>query len=199
MSNESRSVRISVADVSSARALSEPVPESRSGSYHVTTLEISTKEPSRLGRMFKGSDGISVTVDPSPVEGGAFLWSSQVKFPRGTDLEREFTRVGLNWPVWWAVPDLTHLVEKVRHLEFVGFAWPELALPWFIRLHAAATGGDALAPVVVTRTVKAPLRPDHDRIDDLEDLIHEVQESTWSDAAKLHAYGEWQSRAADHG
>ena len=48
------------------------------------------------------------------------MCSSQVRFPRGTDLEREFTRVGQDWPVWWAIPDMTHLVEKARILDFVG-------------------------------------------------------------------------------
>jgi hypothetical protein len=103
----------------------------------------------------------------------------------------------LDWPVWWAIPDMTHLVAKARILEFVGFARPELALAWFVRLHAAATGVDAFAPVVVTRSVKAPMRPEHDEIDDLDDLIDDVQRSTLSDAFKQQAYGEWQSRAAE--
>jgi hypothetical protein len=194
--NDVDPVKITVANIEAAVALAEPMPES-SLSYHVTSLEFSAKEPSRFGRMFKGGDSISVSVDPSPVEGGAFLWSTQVRFPRGIDFEREFARVGLEWPVWWAIPDMTHLVEKVRVLEFVGFAWPELALPWFVRLHAAATGVDAFAPVVVTRSEKSPLRPDHDDIEDLEDLVDEVQESTLSDSFKQQAYGEWQSRAAE--
>jgi hypothetical protein len=93
---------------------------------------------------------------------------------------------------------MTHLVEKARLLDFVGFAWPELALPWFVRLHAAATGVDALAPVVVTRSVKTPRRPEHEEFDDLEELIDDVQESILSDAFKQQAYGEWQARAAEH-
>jgi hypothetical protein len=197
MSKDPDPVRITAASVDAAVALAEPMPESASVSYQVTTLEFSAKEPSRLGRMFKGGDNISVTVDPSPVDGGAFLWATQVRFPRGIDFEREFARVGLEWPVWWAIPDMTHLIEKARILEFVGFAWPELALPWFVRLHAAATGVDALAPVVVTRSVKAPMRPEHDDIDDLDDLIDELQESTLSDSFKQQAYGEWQARAAE--
>lgn len=198
MSNDERSVRITAANVEAARALAEPISESAMGSYRVVTLEFSAKEPSRFGRMFKGGDGISVTVDPSPVEGGASLWAAQVRFPRGTDVGREFARVGLDWPVWWAIPDMTHVVEKARLLEFVGFAWPDLALPWFVRLHAAATGGDPLAPVVVTRTVSSPMRPEHQDLEDLDDLIDEVQESTLSDAFKQQAYGEWQTRAARH-
>jgi hypothetical protein len=93
---------------------------------------------------------------------------------------------------------MSHLVEKARILDFVGFAWPELALPWFVRLHAAATGVDALAPVVVTRNVKSPMRAEHDEIEDVDDLIDDVQESTLSDAFKQQAYGEWQARAAEH-
>jgi hypothetical protein len=197
MSKDPGSVKITAASVEAAVALAEPMPESATGSYRVTTLEFSAKEPSRFGRMFKGGDGISVTVDPSPVEGGAFMWSAQVRFPRGIDFEREFARVGLDWPVWWAIPDMTHLIEKVRVLEFVGFAWPELALTWFVRLHAAATGVDPFAPVVVTRDVKSPLRAAHDQVDDLDDLVDEVQESTLSDSLKQQAYGEWQARAAD--
>ena len=191
-------VKITPANIEAAIALAEPIPESASVSYQVTTLEFSAKEPSRFAKMFNSGDGITVTVDPSPVEGGAFLWSTQVRFPRGTDFEREFARVGLDWPVWWAIPDMTHLVEKARIVDFVGFAWPELALPWFVRLHAAATGVDALAPVVVTRNVKSPMRPEHQDIEDLDDLIDEVQESTLSDAFKQQAYGEWQTRAVEH-
>ncbi|HSP28621.1 MAG TPA: hypothetical protein VLN74_08745 [Ilumatobacteraceae bacterium] len=197
MSNDAGPVKVTAANIEPAIALAEPVPESASASYQVTTLEFSAKEPSRFGRMFKGGDGISVTVDPSPVEGGAFLWSTQVRFPRGTDFEREFGRVGLDWPVWWSIPDMTHLVEKARLLEFVGFAWPELALAWFVRLHAAAAGVDALAPVVVTRSVKSPMRAEHEEIEDLDDLVDELQESALSDAFKQQAYGEWQARAAE--
>jgi hypothetical protein len=189
-------VRITAANVEAAVALAEPVPES--ASYRVTTLGFSAKEPSRLAKMFKTGDGITVSVDPSPVEGGAFMWSTQVRFGRGIDFQREFARVGLDWPVWWAVPDLTQLIEKARIVQFVGFAWPELALPWFVRLHAAATGADALAPVVVTRDVKSPMRPEYDRIEDLGDLIDEVRESELSDSLKRDAYGEWQARAAEH-
>jgi hypothetical protein len=197
MSNGASPVKITAANVDAAVTLAEPIPESASVSYQVTTLEFSAKEPSRFAKMFKGGDGIAVSVDPSPVEGGAFLWSTQVRFPRGTDFPREFARVGLEWPVWWAIPDMTHLIDKARILDFVGFAWPELALPWFVRLHAAATGVDALAPVVVTRTVKSPMRPEHLQTEDLDDLIDELQESTLSDSYKQQAYGEWQTRAAD--
>jgi hypothetical protein len=198
MSRGESPVKITAANVEGAVALAEPIPESASVSYQVTTLEFSAKEPSRFAKVFKGGDGITVNVDPSPVEGGAFLWSTQVRFPRGIDFEREFARVGLEWPVWWAIPDMSHLVEKARILDFVGFAWPELALPWFVRLHAAATGVDALAPVVVTRNVKSPMRAEHDEIEDVDDLIDDVQESTLSDAFKQQAYGEWQARAAEH-
>ena len=191
-------VKITAANIEAAIALAEPIPESASVSYQVTTLELSAKEPSRFAKMFNSGDSITLTVDPSPVGGGAFLWSTQVRFPRGTDFEREFARTGLDWPVWWAIPDMTHLVEKARIVVVVGFAWPELALPWFVRLHAAATGVDALAPVVVTRNVTSPMRPEHHDIDDLDDLIDDIQASTLSDAFKQQAYGEWQTRAAEH-
>jgi hypothetical protein len=198
MSQDSSSAKITAASVGAAVSLAEPIPESASASYEVTTLEFSAKEPSRFAKMFNSGGGISVTVDPSPVDGGAFIWSTQVRFPKGTDFEREFSRVGLDWPVWWAIPDMTHLVAKVRILDVVGFAWPELALPWFVRLHAAATGVDPMAPVVVTRHVKSPMRAEHDEIEDLDDLIDDVQESTLSDSFKQQAYGEWQARAAEH-
>jgi hypothetical protein len=198
MSKGASTVKITAANVDAAIALAEPVPESASVSYQVVTLEFSAKEPSRFAKMFSSGDGITVTVDPSPVEGGAFLWSTQVRFPRGTDIDRGFARVGLDWPVWWAIPDMTHLVEKARILDFVGFAWPELALPWFVRLHAAATSVDALAPVLVTRNLISPMRPEHHEIEDLDDLIDDVQESTLSDAFKQQAYAEWQTRAAEH-
>ncbi len=198
MSKGPAPAKITAANVDAAIALAEPIPESASVSYQVTTLEFSAKEPSRFAKMFNSGDGIAVTVDPSPAEGGAFLWSTQVRFPRGTDIEREFGRVGLDWPVWWAIPDMTHLIEKARILDLVGFAWPELALPWFVRLHAAMAGVDALAPVVVTRNVKSPMRPEHRDIEDLGDLIDEVQESTMSDSLMQQAYGDWQTRAAEH-
>lgn len=198
MPKDAAPVKITAANVAAAVALAAPIPESASASYRVTTLEFSAKEPSRFGKLFKGGDGISVTVDPSPVEGGAFLWSTQVRFPRGIDVEREFARVGLDWPVWWAIPDMTHLIEKARILEFVGFAAPELALAWFVRLHAAATGADPSAPVVVSRTVKSPMRAEHDDIEDLGDLVDEVQQATLSDAVKQQAYSAWQLRAAEH-
>jgi len=198
MSKDPGPVKITAANVEAAIALAEPAPDSAIGSYRVTTLEFSANEPSRFGRMFKGGDSISVSVDPSPVDGGALQWYTQVRFPRGIDFEREFARVGLDWPVWWAIPDMTHLIEKARILDFVGFAWPELALPWFVRLHAAATGVDPFGPVVVTRHVKSPMRPEHQEIEDLDDLIDDVQESTLSDSFKQQAYGEWQARAAEH-
>lgn len=186
---------ITATDVEAAIALAEPVPES--ASYRVTTLEFAATGRSRLAKMFGAGDGISVNVDPSPVDGGAFSWHTQVRFPRGIDFDREFNRVGLDWPVWWAIPEMTHLVEKVRILEFVGFATPELALPWFVRLHAAATGVDALAPVEVTRDVKSPMRPHHDSLDDLDDVMDDVERSVQSDSLKRQAYGEWQARAAE--
>jgi hypothetical protein len=197
MSNDADPVEITATNVAAAVALAEPVPESALIPYRVTTLQFSSEQPSRFAKMFKSAGGITVSVDPSPVQGGAFTWSTQVRFPKGTDFEREFARVGLDWPVWWAIPDMTHLVAKVRILDVVGFAWPELALPWFVRLHAAVTGADALAPVVVRRDVRSPMRPEYDEVDDLDDLIDDVGESMLSDALKQQAYGEWQSRAAE--
>jgi hypothetical protein len=67
-----------------------------------------------------------------------------------------------------------------------------------VRLHAAATSVDALAPVLVTRNLISPMRPEHHEIEDLDDLIDDVQESTLSDAFKQQAYAEWQTRAAEH-
>jgi hypothetical protein len=197
MSNRADTVEITAANVAAAVALAEPVPESASVSYRVTTLEFSAEQPSRFAKLFRGGGGITVSVDPSPVQGGAFTWSTQVRFPKGIDFDREFARVGLDWPLWWAIPDMTHLVESARILDVVGFAWPELALPWFVRLHAAVTGTDALAPVVVRRDVRSPMRPDYDEINDLDDLIDDVGESMLSDALKQQAYGEWQARAAE--
>ena len=46
--------------------------------------------------------------------------------------------------------------------------------------------------------VTSPMRPEHHDIDDLDDLIDDIQASTLSDAFKQQAYGEWQTRAAEH-
>jgi hypothetical protein len=198
MSRNDDVVRITAADVSAAVPLCEPVEEGI-GWYRVTTLDFMVKEPGRLGKMFGGGDGISVTIDPSPVDGGVPIWSTQVRFAKGTDIQREFSRTGLEWPVWWSIPDVTHLVEKVRLLEFVAFATPELALPWFVRLHAAANGTDAAAPVVVARSISSPMRSGHQELEDFDDISDDVDSSMLSDELKKMAYGEWQVRATEHG
>jgi hypothetical protein len=195
MPDDQDSVQISLADIGPAIPLAKPIPEGTF--YKVTTLDFMAKEPSRFGRMFKGGDGISVSVDPSPEAGGASQWYTQVRFPKGTDFNREFARTGLEWPVWWAIPEMTHLIEKARILEFVAFASPELALPWFIRLHAAAAGADPNAPVTVVRSVKTPMRAEYDEIDDLDDLVDDVRSAEHSDALKQSAYADWKGRAAE--
>jgi hypothetical protein len=198
MGNEQQVVRITAADVTAAIALAEPTPE-RTGSRQVTTLDFMEKEPSRLARVFTrgGAGAMSVTVDPSPVPGGAYLWSTQVRFPR-IDLEAAFRRTGLEWPIWWAVGigEMTNLIDKrsLRMLDFVGFATPELALPWFVRLSAAAAERDPLAPIVVRRTVRTPIDQEYDDVDDIEDLWIEAGRGLLSDAMKLEAYEAWQER-----
>lgn len=122
-----------------------------------------------------------------------------MRFGRRVDIDGAFRRAGLEWPVWWAVGqgDMTTLVEKISLLTFVGFAPPELALPWFVRLHAAAAGCDPLAPVIVVRRVASPMRSDVDEPDDLDDLLDDVRDSEHSDAMKRDAYESWLERAAD--
>jgi hypothetical protein len=189
-------VRITAADVSAAVPLCEPVEEGTFG-YRVVNLDFSAKEPGRFGKMFGGGDGISVSIDLPAVEGGVPIWSTQVRFERGLDADREFSRAGLEWPIWWAIPDLSHFIEKARILQFTGFATAELALPWFVRLHAVVAGVDPLAPVVVTRSVSSPMRSNADR--EFDDTWDDVAESEFSDDLKGIAYGEWQARAHEHG
>ena len=45
-------VKITAANIEAAIALAEPIPESASVSYQVTTLDFSAKEPSRFAKMF---------------------------------------------------------------------------------------------------------------------------------------------------
>lgn len=82
MERDQQIVRITADDVSAAIPLAEPMPE-RIRSRQVTKLDVMEKEPSRFGRMFKAGrgGGISVTLDPFPVPGGAFEWATQTRFP----------------------------------------------------------------------------------------------------------------------
>lgn len=191
---------VTASDVSAAIPLARPT-SSTGASRKVTMLQLDAEAPSRrklFGSRRRG--GISVTVDPSPVPDGPFEWATQVRFPRGVDVHQAFARVGLEWPVWWAVGlgEMTTLIEKIRMLTFVGFADPALALPWFVRLHAAATGAEPHAPVRVTGSVSTPLPVTHH--DNLAlDVLHHVQASAHSDRLKLQAYEEWRSRAAEAG
>lgn len=191
-----QSARITATDVSAAVPLAQPVEATTLSPWRRVELRISAVESSRLRRMFSGG-GIEIHLLPSPVPGGAFEWSTQVRFPRKLAVLDEFRRAGVEWPVWWAVGtgDMTNLVEKIPLLNFVGFAAPEVALPWFVRLHAAATETDPLAPVLVTRSVESPLR--NEDIDDLDDLMRDVNESMMSDRYKAEAYEEWLAREAD--
>jgi hypothetical protein len=122
----------------------------------VTRLDLTAEEPGRFGKLFKpGKLGpVSVSVREPIEPGGAHVWSCSAELPRKVEVDEAFARVGLDWVPWWAIPDegLTHLIPKARRLSISGFCWPQVALPWFIRLHAAFTGVDPTAPFTLTRT-----------------------------------------------
>ena len=67
-------------------------------------------------------------------------------------------------------------------------------------MHAAVTGVDARPGRGDTQReiADAPEHQDIEDLDDLVDLVDDVQESTLSDSFKQQAYGEWQTRAAEH-
>lgn len=199
----SNEVEITADDVGAAMALAVPATDT-AWSHKQTTLHFRARdEPSSgLGRLLGGGRGrgIAVHLDPSPVPAGPFIWSTQVRFPRGAGVAESLARAGVAWPMWWAVGqgDLTTLVERARMLVFTGFAGPALALPWFVRLHAAATGADPADPVRVSASVTSPLNP---RLTDdgIEDVIRLASDELHSDQLKALAYEQWQARATEVG
>ncbi len=200
MRREQETVQISTADVTPALGLLDE----KSGvldSTLLNTLDFTAKEPGRFAKTFRSGNlgGIRVTVNDPPEPGGAHLWSCAVQFPRKLDLPSAFARVGLDWVPWWAigVGEVTTLVDKINHLQISGFCWPQVALPWFLKLHAAYADLDPAAPVTVVRTYKQALAPGHADIDDLGDLIHEVQALEYDEHYLALQYAEWKPREAE--
>lgn len=193
-------VTISVDDVGPAAVLAQPA-RSTDWTQRVTALQFGTPgAPAKRGLFGRGGGGgIEVDIWPLPMPDAPLQWSTQVRFGRGADIEVALRRAGVEWPVWWAVGDgeMSVLVPRARMLMFTGFANAHLALPWFVRLNAAATGGEPGAPVQVT----VETRRVHDPMQDgtlLGGVIDAYAEER-SDELKRAAYEEWQVRAAANG
>jgi hypothetical protein len=205
MGNDAPLVRITAGDVRPALELAEPEPDHGSKKMAVT-LDFMEKEPSGLGKMF-GSKGVGLSVEVHAFEpGGPHHYFSDVDFPRRVDIQQAFRRTSLEWPVWWVIDDVSHLIDKrsFKRLSVSGFGMPEYVLPWFVRLHAVVTETDPFAPVIVRRTVsKIPEGGigDGRHIDSLGDFMHEVAEDMRREATDEHlkqtALEEWRVREAE--
>lgn len=201
MGRDQAYVQCSADDLRAAMELAVPEPDQGSKKF-VTTLEFMGTEPS--GRKLFRTRGVGLSVALMVlVEGGPHHWFVDVRFPRRFDIHGEFARVGLEWPVWWAVPEVTHLIDKsgVKYLSFSGFGTAEYSLAWFVRLHAAIAGIEPSTPVFVRRTVdRAGEEWDGRHIDSFADLMREVGDSMRSDATderlKELALEEWREREA---
>lgn len=196
-------VPISAADLRVALELAEPEPDEGSKEF-TTSLDFMVKEPSGLGKVFRsGGVELSVAVEPL-VDGGPHYWYTDVRFPRRFDVHAEFARVGLEWPVWWAVSEVTHLVDKtgLKQLSFSGFGAAEYALPWFVRLHAAIAGIDPSTTVFVRRSVeRVGEAGDYRRVDSFWEFMYELNESirkeNTDERLKQLALEEWYEREAE--
>ncbi len=87
-------------------------------------------------------------------------------------------------------------------VSVAGFAMPEYALPWFVRLYAALTDADPMAPVFVRRSVhKVGGDGQHRGVDSLWDFMREVGDAMRREATdeilKKKAYDEWLEREAE--
>lgn len=190
---------ISVDDVGPAAVLAQPAT-STDWTQRVTTLQFGTPgSPPKRGLFGRGGGGITVDIWPLPIPDAPLQWGTQVRFGRGTDIEVALRRAGVEWPVWWAVGDgeMSVLVPRARMLTFTGFADARLALPWFVRLNAAATGGEPGAPVQVTIDTRRVHDPRNDGT--LLGGVMDAYAEEHSDALKLAAYEEWRVRAAANG
>lgn len=204
MGNDAPLVRITAGDVRPALELAEPEPDHGSKKMAVT-LDFMVKEPSGLGKMF-GSKGVGLSVEVHALEpGGPHHYFSDVDFPRRLDIQQAFRRTSLEWPVWWVVGDVSHLIDKMglKRLSVSGFGMPHYVLPWFVRLHAVVTETDPFAPVIVRRTV-GKIPDDHSAyrdIDSFSDLMREVREDMRREETDEHlkqmALEEWRVREAE--
>lgn len=203
MGQDDQLVRISAGDITAAIPLAEPEPDQGSKKM-ATTIDLMQREPGALGRLFKGS-GVGVSFEIHPFQlGGPHYYFTDVRFPRGTDIESAFRRAGLEWPVWWMVDDVSHLIDKMglKSLSVAGFARPEYALPWFVRLHAVLTDSDPFAPVFVRRSVHKVSADGMNRgVDSLWEFMREVgdvvRREVTDEILKQQAYEQWLEREGE--
>jgi hypothetical protein len=204
MGQDQQLVRITAGDVRAALPLAEPEPDHGSKQM-AATLDIMQQEPGGFGKLFK-SRGVGLSFEIHPFQpGGPHHYFADVQFPRRLDLEQAFRRTGLEWPVWWVVDDVSHLIDKMgmKMLSVSGFGRPEYVLEWFVRLHAVLTESDPFAPVFIRRTVSKIPDGDgsHHGIDSMWELMREVNDSMQREATdellKQQAYEEWLEREAE--
>lgn len=203
MAHDPPLVRITAGDVSAALELAGPEPD-RGAKPMAATLDFMDKEPSGLGKLF-GSKGVGLSVEVHQFQpGGPHHYFTDVTFPRRLDIEQAFRRTGLEWPVWWVVADVSHLIDKMglKSLSVSGFARPAYALPWFVRLYAVLTGSDPFAPVFVRRTVHTISEgAEHRGADSLWEFMREVgdyvRRAETDETLKQLAYEEWLEREAE--
>lgn len=204
MASDAPLVSITAGDVRAALELAEPEPD-RGSKKMSATLDFMAKAPSGLGKVF-GSKGVGLSVEIHALEpGGPHYYFADVSFPRRLDIQQAFRRTSLEWPVWWVVDDVSHLIDKMglKQLSVAGFGMPEYVLPWFVRLHAVVTESDPFAPVFVRRTVDK-ISSDHSAyrgIDSLWDFMREVrqdmQREVTDQVLKQAALEEWRVREAE--
>lgn len=187
-----------------ALALAEPEPDHGSKAMTVT-LDFMEREPSGLGKLF-GSKGVGLSVEVRTFQpGGPHYYFCDVIFPRRLDLHAAFARAGLEWPVWWVVPEVSHLIDKAtrKSLSVAGFGRPEYVLPWFVRLHAAVAGRSPSDPVFVRRSVST-LSGDMSEFEGTEspaDFMYELsltmEREATDERLKQEAYAAWLEREAE--
>lgn len=203
VAQQQQSARITAGDVSAGLALAEPEP-ARDGTDMAVTLDFMDREPSGLGKVF-GSKGVGLSVQVHEfVAGGPHYYFTDVRFPRRVDIQQSFARTGLEWPVWWVVPEVSHLVDRMgtRMLSVAGFARPEYALPWFVRLHSVVADTDPYEPVLVRRGVSriSGGAGVHGGIESLWDMLYEVAQEMRREATheslQREAYEGWLEREA---
>lgn len=197
-------VHVTAEDVGAALQLAEPEPD-RGSTKMAVSLDFMEQEPSGLAKLFK-SKGVGLSVEVHALEpGGPHYYFADVRFRRSVDIESAFSRAGLEWPVWWIIEEVSHLVDKAgtKMLSVAGFGRPAYVLPWFVRLHAVVAETDPNVPVLVRRTVsKLPEGSAGYRgVDSLWDFMREVAESArreaTDEALKAQALEEWREREAE--
>jgi hypothetical protein len=203
MAQDTPLVRITAGDVSAALELAVPEPD-RGSTQMAATLEFMEKEPSGFGKLF-ASKGVGLSVEIHRFQpDGPHYYFSDVTFSRRLDIEQAFRRTGLEWPVWWAVADVSHLIDKMgmKSLSVSGFARPEYVLPWLVRLHAVLAETDPFAPVFVRRTVHTISDGgEHRGVESIWEFMREVADhvrrAETDEVLKQLAYEEWLEREAE--